>query len=111
MNQQEALDGLYDYIKENHPLYTYFEQLVVAVENHRSQKADDRCIEDDDRLYAALGDGIKCDRRVGSQCEMLENCKRFIANRTEGGTWKTYAELERENAELKKQVDELKNHR
>lgn len=67
------------------------EQAIIA---HRSQKADDRCIEDDDRLYEALGDGIRCDRRVGSKEDMLANCKRFIERRCEGGGWPTYAELE-----------------
>lgn len=69
-------------------------ELENAIRTHRSQKSDDRCIEDDDRLYEALGDGIKCDRRVGDQSAMLENCKRFIANRTEGGGWPTYTSLE-----------------
>lgn len=68
--------------------------LAEAIREHRRQKADDRCIEDDDRLYAALGDGIKCDRRVGSKEEMLANCKRFIERRCEGGGWPSYRELE-----------------
>lgn len=69
-------------------------RLRQAIETHRAQKADDRCIDDDDVLYAALGDGIKCDRRVGSKEEMLKNCARFIDRRCEGGKWSTYAELE-----------------
>lgn len=67
--------------------------LVRAIRKHRSQKADDRCIEDDDKLYEALGDGIKCDRRVGNKDEMLKNCKRFIDNRCEEGYWPTYQQL------------------
>jgi hypothetical protein len=71
--------------------------LEAAIKTHRMQKADDRCIEDDDRLYEALGDGIKCDRRVGNLQAMLENCKRFIKNRCEaGGPWNSYAELEKD---------------
>lgn len=69
-------------------------QLEDAIKTHRSQKADDRCIEDDDRLYEVLGDGIKCDRKVGCKEDMLKNCKRFIENRCEGGGWPSYAELE-----------------
>lgn len=68
--------------------------LRQAIINHRAQKADDRCIEDDDRLYAALGDGIKCDRRVGDKDAMLQNCARFIENRCQGGGWPSYAQLE-----------------
>lgn len=75
--------------------------LRAAIRTHRDQKADDRCIEDDDRLYAALGDGIKCDRRVGDKAAMLANCQRFIENRCEGGEWRSYAELEAENARLR----------
>jgi hypothetical protein len=68
--------------------------LEAAIREHRGQKADDRCVEDDDRLYVALGDGIRCDRRVGDRAAMLRNCERFIANRCEGGHWPTYAQLE-----------------
>jgi len=71
-----------------------------AIRKHRSQKADDRCIEDDDRLYEVLGDGIKCDRSVGDKEAMLKNCKRFIENRCTNGKWPTYAELEQKVAEL-----------
>lgn len=69
------------------------ERLRSVIREHRSQLADDRCIEDDDRLYAVLEDGIKCDRRVGSKQEMLHNCERFIQNRCEEGGWPSYAEL------------------
>lgn len=78
--------------------------LEEAIKTHRSQKADDRCIEDDDRLYAVLGDGIACDRRVGNKAEMLKNCERFIANRCEAGTWKSYAELESKVEDLKREL-------
>jgi hypothetical protein len=82
------------------------DRLEEAIKEHRSQKADDRCIEDDDRLYASLGDGIKCDRSVGSKEEMLKNCERFIENRCVGGTWPTYAELERRVKELESRASE-----
>lgn len=81
--------------------------LRTAIETHRSQKADDRCIEDDDRLYETLGDGIKCDRRVGSKDAMLMNCERFIQQRCTAGGWKTYAELEAENDALRADVARL----
>ncbi len=72
-------------------------QLEDAIREHRRQKADDRCIEDDDNLYAVLGDGIKCDRSVGNKFEKARNCLRFIENRCqEGGPWKSYIELEKE---------------
>jgi len=73
--------------------------LVNAIATHHAQKADDRCIEDDDRLYAAAG-LPPCDRRVGDKEAMLANCKRFIEKRCEGGGWPTYAELEARILEL-----------
>lgn len=82
-------------------------QLEEAIRIHRSQKADDRCIEDDDRLYAVLGDGIKCDRQVGCKEDMLRNCQRFIENRCEGGEWPSYAELEEK---LSKVVQFIKDY-
>jgi hypothetical protein len=83
------------------------ERLRAAIIKHRSQKADDRCIEDDDALYAALGDGIGCDRRVGDKAAMLQNCARFIERRCEGGGWPTYAELEAEMSRLRAVLDAL----
>lgn len=83
-------------------------QLEDAIRTHRSQKFDDRCVEDDDRLYEVLGDGIKCDRRIGSPEEMHANCWRFIKNRCEaGGLWMSYADLERENAKLRMELCEV----
>lgn len=81
------------------------DRLAAAIRDHRSQKADDRCIEDDDRLYAALNDGVKCDRRVGDKLAMLRNCERFIDRRCEGGGWPTYAEVEAERDALAKELE------
>lgn len=80
------------------------DRLKAAIVTHRSQKADDRCIEDDDRLYEAVGDGVKCDRRVGDQTDMIVNCARFIQKRTCPGGWQSYVQLE---ATLKASMDVL----
>jgi hypothetical protein len=80
------------------------EVLEDAIRAHRGQRADDRCIEDDDRLYEALGDGVKCDRRVGNKEEMLRNCARFIENRCEEGHWSSYEDL---RCDLRDTVDRL----
>ncbi len=91
-------------------IYAEHKRLRDAIIAHRSQRADDRCVEDDDRLYEVLGDGIKCDRRVGCQLDMIGNCVRFVKNRTEeGGPWVSYAELEAANAELMEQNTELQS--
>lgn len=74
--------------------------LHQTVAQHHGQKADDRCWEDDDRLYAAAG-LPPCDRRVGDKVAMLRNCERFISRRCEGGRWPSYAELEAELADLR----------
>lgn len=83
-------------------------RLRDAIRAHRSQKADDRCIEDDDRLYEALGDGVKCDRRVGDKQDMLINCARFIEKRCEGGGWPSYVKLEAEVERLTMENAELR---
>lgn len=77
-----------------------YEKLLEAIKKHHSQKADDRCFLDDDDLYTAAG-LPPVDRRVGDKEAMLENCKRFLANRCEGGEWKSYKELEEENEKLR----------
>jgi hypothetical protein len=98
---RENVEGTAALLKEAE---AQIELLKSAIKNHRSQKADDRCIEDDDALYAVLGDGILCDRRVGSKEEMLKNCSRFIERRCEGGHWPTYSSLEAEVKNLKDQL-------
>ena len=87
-------------------LFLRIKELEDAIKKHRAQKADDRCIEDDDVLYAVLGDGIKCDRRVGSKEEMLKNCERFIDRRCYQGFWPTYADLEKKIEALQKQTND-----
>ena len=79
-------------------------RLRKAIKEHHGQKADDRCWEDDDRLYAAAG-LPPVDRRVGDKAAMLENCARFIERRCEGGGWATYQELEAELERLRATID------
>lgn len=81
------------------------ERLREAIRTHRGQKADDRCVEDDDRLYAVLGDGIKCDRRVGSKFEMALNCMRFLERRCQGGYWPSYVQVEADRDAWKRQYE------
>lgn len=85
-------------------------KLRDAITEHHAQKADDRCIEDDDKLYAAAG-LPPCDRRVGDKTAMLENCKRFIERRCESGGWASYAELEKQLAAAKEELKTLKEER
>jgi hypothetical protein len=82
------------------------DRLRAAIAEHHAQRADDRCIEDDDRLYAAAG-LPPCDRRVGDKAAMLGNCRRFIERRCQGGGWPSYAELERELEALRGERDAL----
>ena len=39
----------------SHEFMERIRELQLAIAKHREQKADDRCIEDDDKLYAAMG--------------------------------------------------------
>jgi hypothetical protein len=82
-------------------------RLRAAIKKHHEQRADDRCFLDDAELYAAVG-LAPADVRVGDKDAMLANCKRFLAQRCEGGgPWKSYAELEAENARLKEWRDSV----
>ena len=85
-------------------------KVMEAIRVHHSQKADDRCIEDDDKLYAAAG-LPPCDRDVGSKEAMLHNCKRFIENRCTGeGKWPTYVELEQQLEDKNHEILNWLNH-
>ncbi|HEX8653089.1 MAG TPA: hypothetical protein VF708_19890 [Pyrinomonadaceae bacterium] len=76
---------------------------LEAVREHHDQKADDRCIEDDTRLYEAFG-LPPADHRVGDKLAMLQNCARFIMRRCEGGGWPSYAELKAQIVELQTEL-------
>lgn len=86
------------------------DRLKAAIVTHRNQKADDRCVADDDRLYEALGDNVRCDRRVGDKAAMLANCARFIDRRCEGGGWPSYAELEAERDRFRAGLERIARH-
>jgi hypothetical protein len=91
----------------NEKLAEEIERQRAAVVEHHSQKADDRCIEDDTKLYAAFG-LPPADHRVGSKIAMLENCARFIAQRCEGGGWPSYVKLEARIKELEAELEGLR---
>lgn len=67
---------------EHHPLNDARYRITVleeAIREHRDQRGDDRCWQDDHKLYAVLKDGWT-PPKVDSAVE-LENCKRYIACR------------------------------
>ena len=69
------------------------ERLLAAIREHHAQVADDRCVPDDDKLYAAAG-LPPADRRVGDKAAMLKNCEKFVERRCEEGGWASYADLQ-----------------
>ncbi len=82
-------------------IYEKYHKLLEAVKKMHSQHADDRCWMDADAVYEAAG-LPPVDKTVGDKEAMRRNCDRFIDRQCEGGGgWKSYAELESENAELK----------
>jgi hypothetical protein len=83
-------------------------ELEAAIKQHRDQKLDDRCWLDDQKLYAVLKDGNTGDNSTPPMDAMLANCKRFLEKRCSPGDWKTYQELETENAKLRKQLEDKK---
>jgi hypothetical protein len=80
-------------------------RLRAAIVKHRSQRADDRCHQDDLELYAALGDGVQADNTMPPREEFLANCARFYDRRCQGGDWPSYQQLEAENARLRLLVE------
>lgn len=81
------------------------DRLKAAIAEHHNQRADDRCWQDDDLLYAKAG--LKPhDNHVGDKAAMMVNCARFIERRCEGGKWPTYVALEAELERLTEQAGE-----
>ncbi len=82
-----------------------FQRCRAAVADlHHGQIADDRCFEDDDRLYSWFGLPA-VDRTIGDPQEMHANCWRFIQNRCQaGGPWRSYRELLEEADQLRQTI-------
>lgn len=56
--------------------------LEQGIREHRNQKGDDRCWEDDLKLYQLLPEGVgEADLRLQCPEVMLANCQRYIAHR------------------------------
>lgn len=75
------------------------DNLLKVIREVHSQRADDLCWMDIDRIFAAAGLPVP-DRRVGDKAAMKVNCNRFIDTMCSGGGWKAYAELEARISEL-----------
>jgi hypothetical protein len=99
------MDARQDAFKLARDLNEEWKIRLDAVKEHHDQKADDRCIEDDTKLYAAFG-LPPADHRVGDKAAMLENCALFIERRCESGGWSSYVELEARIVELQDQIEQ-----
>lgn len=64
-----------------------------VIRDVHSQRADDCCWLDIDRIFKAIGLPVP-DRRVGDKAAMLQNCARYLDVMCQGGEWRSYAELE-----------------
>jgi hypothetical protein len=59
-----------------------FDRLVQAIREHRDQRGDDRCWEDDAKLYAVLGEGDgEAETALPQKAEFLKSCERFYEQR------------------------------
>lgn len=87
-------------------LITELDSIISVIKDIHSQHADDLCWMDIDRIFQAVN-LLMPDRRVGDKAAMKRNCNRFIDVMCQGGEWKSYAELERENAHLKNRIKHL----
>lgn len=82
------------------------DHLLETIEDVHKQHADDCCWMDADRIFVAAGLPVP-DRSVGDKFAMVKNCVRFIDVKCSGGTWKSYAELEAENEQLRRELRDL----
>lgn len=67
-----------------HELRVEIIRLRNAIRSHRDQRGDDRCWLDDEKLYAALPEGIPAKTHLDQEL-MLKNCARFIGTRQHPG--------------------------
>lgn len=82
---------------------------AAVIELH-SQHGDDLCWmpADVNKVFVAFGLPPQ-DLRVGDKPTMRKNCDRYIDCLESGGPWRSYAEIEQENEDLKKEISFLKS--
>lgn len=92
------------------PVLRWYNELLKVIKQVHAQHADDLCWMDIDLIFKAAGLPVP-DRSVGDPKAMLKNCDRYVNGMCKGGTWKSYAQLEKE-LELKNvEIQELeKSH-
>lgn len=82
------------------------DRLLAAIRKHHDQRADDRCWQDDDELYAAAGldpvHGV-----VGDRQAMRANCDRYIEHRCQDGPWPSYLSREFRIADLVERLGKI----
>lgn len=111
MTEKNILNAWREVKNDYHPpqwATDIIDKTIDAIVEHHAQGKDDLCWMDDDKLYAAAGLPPR-DHHVGCQLSMVQNCVRYIKNRTEGGVWPTYAELEKRIRLLEAENNELKD--
>ena len=106
VHTDEYVTSLHDEINYFKLEVTELRKLKVVVEKMHAQLGPDRCVFDQDELYAAAG-LPPVDKRVGDKFAMLKDCIRYVDVMCEGGHWKTYADLEEENKRLRESVERL----
>lgn len=89
-------------LAEHCKLKLAYDKLHTAVKYAHEQRADDKCWMDIDKIFEAAGLPIP-DKGVGDKFQMIKNCVRFVDG-CETGNWKSYAELEKEIENLKKEI-------
>lgn len=82
------------------------ERLKAAIREHRDQRGDDRCWQDDAKLYSALGtEGARAETGLPPKAEFLESCSRYWERRQspydDRPNCMTIAQLEAEVERLK----------
>lgn len=82
------------------------QKLIDVIKEVHTAHGDDLCWMDIDRIFIAAGLPVP-DRKVGCKTAMRQNCDRFIDTMCSGGEWKSYAELEKENEELRARIADL----
>jgi len=57
------------------------QQLEDAIRKHREQTGNNMCWENDEELWAILGDGVKIDHTVPSWPEFMTKCAAYRASK------------------------------
>lgn len=73
------------HLEETQWMMNRIKELEAAIKKHREQTGHEMCWENDEELWAVLGDDVKVDHTPPEWCEFIQKCAEYRKSRERDG--------------------------